>query len=310
MNLPVNVGDFRVHPNAAPLKSKLGDKFILGFGHFRVHPNAAPLKSLCEAQRSTPLTYAVHTLNASSPVEIAAGTLVLFGSSTFGAGVTIDNGAQLDVVQSDPLTLTVSSLNINPGGSLDLADNEMLINFGADADPISTIASYLANGYNGGAWNGPGIVSTTAQIPTNGLLYGLGYADGKDGVVSGLTSGQIEIKYTLLGDANLDGLVNGSDFNILAANFNQSVTGWDQGDFNYDGLVNASDFNELAANFNEAVSGAATAGDVAALDAFAAANGLLADVPEPAPLGLLAMGAAGLLTCRRPRAGVPKSAQN
>ena len=236
------------------MKSKLGDKFILGFGHFRVHPNAAPLKSLCEAQRSTPLTYAVHTLNASSPVEIAAGTLVLFGSSTFGAGVTIDNGAQLDVVQSDPLTLTVSSLNINPGGSLDLADNEMLINYGANADPISTIASYLANGYNGGAWNGPGIVSTTAQIPTNGLLYGLGYADGKDGVVSGLTSGQIEIKYTLLGDANLDGLVNGSDFNILAANFNQSITGWDQGDFNYDGLVNASDFNELAANFNQGVS--------------------------------------------------------
>jgi len=195
--------------------------------------------------------YAVHTLNASSPVEITAGTLVLFGSSTFGAGVTIDDGAQLDVVQSDPLTLTVTSLNINPGGSLDLADNEMLINYGANADPISTIASYLANGYNGGAWNGPGIVSTTAQIPTNGLLYGLGYADGKDGVVSGLTSGQIEIKYTLLGDANLDGLVNGSDFNILAANFNQSVTGWDQGDFNYDGLVNAADFNDLAANFGQ-----------------------------------------------------------
>ncbi|MGD0768916.1 MAG: choice-of-anchor Q domain-containing protein [Tepidisphaeraceae bacterium] len=198
--------------------------------------------------------YAVHTLTAASAVEITAGTLDLYGSSTFGDGLTIDNGAQLNVVQSDPILLTVTSLNINPGGTLDLADNEMLINFGANADPISTIASDVANGYNGGAWNGPGIISTTARVHTHGLAYGLGYADGKDGVVAGLSSGQIEVKYTLLGDANLDGLVNAADFTILAANFNQNVTGWDQGDFNYDGIVNAADFTDLAANFNQGIS--------------------------------------------------------
>ncbi|MGA2441323.1 MAG: choice-of-anchor Q domain-containing protein [Tepidisphaeraceae bacterium] len=197
--------------------------------------------------------YAVHTLMAASPVELTAGILALYGSSTFSAGVTIDRGAQLNVIQSDPILLTVTSLNINPGGTLDLADNEMLINYGADADPLATIASYVANGYNGGGWNGPGIVSTAAQVPTNGSVYGLGYADGKDGVVAGLSSGQIEVKYTLLGNANLDGLVNAADFTILAANFNQPVTGWDQGDFNYDGLVNAADFTDLAANFNQGV---------------------------------------------------------
>ncbi|MGD0766957.1 MAG: hypothetical protein ABSB42_01910, partial [Tepidisphaeraceae bacterium] len=84
-------------------------------------------------------------------------------------------------------------------------------------------------------------------------------------------------------------------FTILAANFNQPVTGWDQGDFNYDGLVNAADFTDLAANFNQSDSGANSAGDVAALDAFAAANGFsLANVPEPnftALAGLVAIGA-------------------
>jgi len=45
------------------------------------------------------------------------------------------------------------------------------------------------------------------------------------------------VAYTLLGDANLDGLVNSTDFNILAANFGQSINGWDQGDFNYEGLA-------------------------------------------------------------------------
>ncbi|MGD0141503.1 MAG: PEP-CTERM sorting domain-containing protein, partial [Tepidisphaeraceae bacterium] len=84
--------------------------------------------------------------------------------------------------------------------------------------------------------------------------------------------------------------------------FNQSITGWDQGDFNYDGLVNATDFNELAANFNQGVSGAASAGDVAALDAFAVANGLslpTSSVPEPASAVIMVVAGLGILARRR-----------
>ena len=58
------------------------------------------------------------------------------------------------------------------------------------------------------------------------------------------------------GDANLDGVVNLIDFNLLAAHFNQQVEGWAFADFNLDGTVNLLDFNLLAANFNQ---GAATA---------------------------------------------------
>jgi len=188
---------------------------------------------------------------------------------------------------------------------LDITNNHMFINYGSGSDPITTIAGYIASGYNGGGWNGSGIISSVALTNASGLVYAVGYADGADGVVSGLTSGQIEVTYTLLGDANLDGLVNGSDFNILAANFNQSITGWDQGDFNYDGLVNAADFNDLAANFNQGVSGAdASAGDVAALDAFAAANGLslpTSNVPEPGSVGFLAITGVVALYSRRRR---------
>jgi thiol-disulfide isomerase/thioredoxin len=164
----------------------------------------------------------------------------------------------------------IGALQLVGNGSLDLRNHSMFINYGSNSDPISAIAGYIKSGYNGGGWNGPGIISVAAQTPTNGLYYGLGYADGKDKVVSGLISGQIEIKYTLLGDANLDGLVNGSDFNILAANLNQSISGWDQGDFNYDGLVNAADFNDLSANFNQGVSGASVASSAAVVAAPAA----------------------------------------
>jgi hypothetical protein len=146
-------------------------------------------------------------------------------------------------------TLLVNSLSI--GGTLDVTNNEVFINYGSGPDPISSIAGWIISGYAGGAWNGTGIISSTAQTNHN---YGLGYADAADANnPAGLASGQIEILYTLLGDANLDGNVNGSDFTIMAKNFNQAVpNGWDKGDFNYDGAVNGTDFTLLAKNFNQA----------------------------------------------------------
>ena len=223
-------------------------------------------------------------------MSISAGTLKLAAGVSGGSGPAITS------------TINLTSLSITGNGVLDVNNNHVIITY-TSADPISTIAGYIESGYNGGAWNGPGIISTAALTPTNGLLYGLGYADGADGTVSGLASGQIEVMYTLLGDANLDGIVNAADFTILAANFNQPVTGWDQGDFNYDGLVNAADFTDLAANFNQSDSGAAvSAGDVAALDAFAAANGLslpTSSVPEPASGSIVVMAGLGILRRRR-----------
>jgi hypothetical protein len=108
--------------------------------------------------------------------------------------------------------------------------------------------------------------------------------------------------YTLLGDANLDGKVNGTDFNLMATNFNQAVTdGWDKGDFNYDNKVNGNDFVLLASNFNQFASqSAVSAADLAALDSFAAANGIsLANVPEPMSAGMMVMAGLGILRRRR-----------
>ena len=46
----------------------------------------------------------------------------------------------------------------------------------------------------------------------------------------------------LLGDANLDGRVDGSDFGIWNANKFTSVAAWSHGDFNANGVVDGSDF--------------------------------------------------------------------
>jgi hypothetical protein len=190
---------------------------------------------------------------------------------------------------------SVGALTVNTNSTVDLTNNHLFINYGSGTDPIATIKALLTSGYAGGAWNGVGIDSSYAAANSG---YSLGYADSADsGNPAGLASGQIEIACTLYGDANLDGKVNGTDFAILAAHFNQAVSGWDQGDFNYDGHDNGSDFSLLASNFDQAASGADAR---AALDAFAAANGLLADVPEPASTGMF-VAALGFGALRRRR---------
>jgi hypothetical protein len=169
-----------------------------------------------------------------------------FGNLTIAAGASV---VTLTAASRSNMTLLqLNSLSISSGGTLNLGGNEMIINYGAGSDPISTIKGYLTSGYNNGAWTGIGIDSSAAAANS---AYALGYADGADGVVAGLASGEIEVLYTLYGDANLDGIVNSVDFAILSNNFNKQVSGWDQGDFNYDGVDNGADFTLLAANFGK-----------------------------------------------------------
>ena len=128
---------------------------------------------------------------------------------------------------------------------------------------------------------------------TSGLSYGIGYADGADGVVAGLSSGEIEIMYTLLGDANLDGTVNSEDFTPFSTNLGQHG-GWDDGDFNYDGTVNSEDFTPFSVNLNQSAVLSAQAG---VLDV---ANGIsMANVPEPVIASLIVMAGLGISRRRR-----------
>jgi hypothetical protein len=247
---------------------------------------------------SAPVTIASAGLNAA----IAAGTTLSLLGSVTGAGPlsltstgTLKLGASVGAVN-------LTALSIAAGGTFDINNNHVFVNYGSGSDPIASVAAWIASGFNAGKWNGPGIISSAAAITPG---YALGYADSADlGNPANLSSGTIEIKYTLLGDANLDGVVNGIDFGILAANFNHGVTGWDKGDFNYDNVVNGIDFGELAANFNHGASGASVGPGALsdpALVAFAEANGLMADVPEPASAALLVATTLATLSSRRRR---------
>ena len=82
---------------------------------------------------------------------------------------------------------------------------------------------------------------------------------------------------TSVGDFNLDGLVDGTDLSVMAGQFGQSA-GYAAGNANGDSTIDGTDLSILATNF----------GNVAS-----------ANIPEPATLSLLALGAGGLVAHRR-----------
>jgi hypothetical protein len=114
----------------------------------------------------------------------------------------------------------------------------------------------LSSGYNGGAWNGNGIRSSSAAADTTKAL---GYAASTDlfSVFPASFAGQnidnttVVVRYTFYGDATLDRAVNQADHDVLAANWQQSPRRFSQADFNYDTRVDARDLLLMASNWQQ-----------------------------------------------------------
>jgi autotransporter-associated beta strand protein len=225
---------------------------------------------------------------------IAGNNLAITGLSITGHGKVqvADNATAGSVLGTRNVTLT--SLSITGNGVLDIGNNRIIVDYSSPAtDPIASIAAWIHNGFYG--LPGPAITSSdiAADDAASGHSYGIGYADGADGAIAGLPSGEIEIMFTLLGDANLDGTVNSEDFTPFSTNLGLSG-GWDKGDFNYDGTINAEDFTPFSSNLGQSATLAAAAGVLEA-------NGSieLVAVPEPASMGLLVVAGLGVLARRR-----------
>lgn len=184
----------------------------------------------------------------------------------------------------------------NPLGRLDLADNSLIVDY-SSASPLMTMRALILSGYAGGSWTGNGITSSVAAVTS---LRSLGYGEaskvlGLSGANTTTWEGQtvdatsVLVRYTLVGDANLDGFVDLGDLGgAVAPNYGiGSGKSWQDGDFNGDGAVDLSDLALLAANY-----GTALAADLPVA---------FGSVPVPEP-GLLPLAGTMLLLGRRRRA--------
>jgi dockerin type I repeat protein len=186
---------------------------------------------------------------------------ITFGAAAVGSGITAQTLAALNLgpeatvslasaaSHADRTVLVVGNLTESSTSVLDLQKNDMIV----QAGNLSTITRWLKTGLNApkGYWNGKGIISSSAAGDTRYLTTlgaELSNVSSFDGV--GTSPTNVLVKYTYYGDANLDGVVNGADYQQIDNGFGLHLTGWANGDFNYDGVVNGSDFSLLDNTFN------------------------------------------------------------
>jgi hypothetical protein len=231
-----------------------------------------------------------------------AGDVLTFGGPISGAGGLTVSGAGTVRLASNSGTVTLTALTVNSGATLDIANNTLLINFGSPGnDPISAIRAALTGGYAGGKWTGTGLTSSTAEGGGLSPVLSVGYADGNTdkGTIAG--PNQLLVKYTLAGDANLDGQVNFADLLAVTQHFETTGNDWAEGNFTYNptGLVNFADLLIVAQNFNMVLNPAGSSSEQLGGTAFPLAAPLAVQVPEPDGAVLAAAAAFGLITRRR-----------
>jgi autotransporter-associated beta strand protein len=138
-------------------------------------------------------------------------------------------------------------------GTLDINNAGMIVK----NDTYSQIAGLIRKGANfdTGFWDGRGITSLAAREDVNGFT-GIGIASIADGFDSFMgmtlpsTENWILVRYTLVGDTDLNGHVEPCDYFALLAGYDmETPTTWIYGDFDYNGVTDDLDYNMILSTF-------------------------------------------------------------
>ena len=153
------------------------------------------------------------------PLTLSNGSFSIASPLSLTDFALADN-ADVTMEASDVNTLSLTSLLITAGSTLDLSNNCMVLNAADPAAALAALVPYLAAGRNGGDWNGTGLVSSAAraQYIANGFTEYTGLAAAHNDTLpipyvatfsdAPVASNSVLVKYTYAGDATLDGQLN------------------------------------------------------------------------------------------------------
>jgi autotransporter-associated beta strand protein len=257
-----------------------------------------------------------------------AGGVVVNDTATFDAAVpqtvktlTVNAGG-LTTVSAGPLKVgdntSAQPLTVAATGKVDVQSTGLVVDYastGAASDnaAVASVRNAIISGYSGGTWTGNGITSSTAAASASNRAVGyalasevLPFTNGTSDTFLGTTvdKSTVVARYTLAGDATLDGSVDFNDLVKLAQNYNTTVKNsteswWNHGDFTYDGITDFNDLVKLAQNYNTALPTEPIPGAPIGFEADLARA--FASVPEPGTLSLLGLAGAALVGRRRRR---------
>ena len=240
--------------------------------------------------------------------------------SKFGVLSVAFASAAIPMAHSTGLVVDTITATIAATGQFNIKDNAVIVHIsvGGLLGPIlAPNTGYLSTGLNllglapGGAnaWlDGYGINSSTGAVDGNSgngsFVHGIGgvvnelHASLGGGPLFGATffgrpvvTTDILIRYTCMGDANLDGTIDGVDQFLLDNGVINNLGGWLNGDFDYNGALDGVDQFLL--------DGAAIAGCTVLPTPPAPPLAFGAAVPEPSSTLLLVLGLTGLLNTIR-----------
>ncbi len=160
-------------------------------------------------------------------------------------------GGRTLVLPATKTNYTLQYLSIGAGATLDIKDDTLTYVGGTpgtwNGSAYTGLLGLLHSGRNGGAWNGHGIISSSA-VPAR-----------VSPAVALVTQGNnVILRQTYAGDANLDGVINGDDYFILDSQYALMKTG----DLNGDGRVDADDYFIIDRNYSRHAAAGHASGDI------------------------------------------------
>ncbi|HEV8606104.1 MAG TPA: family 10 glycosylhydrolase [Tepidisphaeraceae bacterium] len=250
--------------------------------------------------------------NAGSPaaprlsITLNGSSLLSLNTTQNLTALTLNNNSLATLQPGANKTLKTNSLTLSSLATLDLADNDAVIQATAASreSVLSDITSHLASARNSlaGRWRGPGITSSTAasdplRITTLAAILN---DDGAGSPLYSTFAGQsvdlnsILLKFTYTGDSDLDGDIDADDYAHIDSGYAQWISDqslpptYASGDYDFSGAINSDDFFLIDRAFSS---------QSTPLSALSAAA--LSSVPEPSFLLPVTLAALLLQTRRR-----------
>lgn len=187
-----------------------------------------------------------------------AGTLTLT-STQYLKSLTLNGAAQavlpaVNVSTNSPhkvLVLEALAIDASAGATatLDVADNAMIVRNGA----VGTLEDHLQRGLNESAgvfWGGHGITSSVAAanpsvMTAAGLVRMADFpvpTDYQPATGQSMSNVDVLIKFTYFGDADMNGVLDATDYSLIDNGFNANLNGWINRDFSYNDDVEGTDY--------------------------------------------------------------------
>ncbi|MGH7176555.1 MAG: hypothetical protein ACREJC_04160, partial [Tepidisphaeraceae bacterium] len=193
-------------------------------------------------------------------LTISSAPPVIFPGTQQFQSLTLAAGTSAALSSNGNRVLVVKALSLDASASLDLFDNDLILDYtDTRSAALDAIQALINSARNFGEWDGPGLTSTVARDNPDANTT-LGAMDASDYLgyygPGTLFAGQsidatsVIVKYTYYGDANFDGQITLDDYSQIDGGYLLNLTGWLNGDFDGSGgKVDLDDYSLIDGAF-------------------------------------------------------------